>query len=136
MSTKLSDIIRVGTPKHSALVDITENVTSRIPADFSGICYLFCLHTTAALTVNENADPDVGRDVLGELERIVPWKNSSFQHIEGNSAAHVKSSLVGVDLSIPVSEGRLALGTWQAIYFCEFDGPRSRRVGMTLIPTS
>lgn len=134
MSTKLSRTIRVGTPRHSALVDITDTVAGEIPTGFSGICHLFCLHTTAGLTVNENADPDVGRDILGELERIVPWQNPSFQHIEGNSAAHMKSSLVGVDLSIPVSEGRLGLGTWQAIYFCEFDGPRSRRVAMTLVP--
>lgn len=125
--------IPVRTSAHSQMVDITREVAGTIPSGFNGMCYLFCQHTTAGLTLNENADPDVVHDMLAELERMVPWRNPQFRHGEGNSAAHVKSSLMGTQLAIPVENGRFIFGTWQGIYFCEFDGPRSRRVAVKLI---
>jgi len=115
------------------MVNITAAVQAVLPAGFSGACLVFCLHTTAGLTINENADPDVVRDVLAELDRMVPGDNARFRHMEGNSAAHVKASLMGASVTVPVANGRLVLGTWQSIYFCEFDGPRSRRVDVSLL---
>jgi secondary thiamine-phosphate synthase enzyme len=116
------------TRTHAELVDLTARIAAAVPPDFSGLCHVFCLHTTAGLTLNENADPDVVHDLLAELERLVPWHNPRFRHREGNSAAHLKASLMGAALTIPVERGALRLGTWQAAYFCEFDGPRQRRV--------
>ena len=92
-----------------------------------GSCHLFVPHTTAAVTVNEQADPSVVRDMLAQLDRMAPERDD-YEHAEGNSPAHVKCSLVGVSLLLTVNEGRLALGTWQGIFFCEFDGPRQRRL--------
>ncbi len=92
-----------------------------------GICRVFVPHTTAGLTINENADPTVPADILMELNKIVPF-DDGYRHTEGNSAAHIKSSLVGVDLTVFVTGGRLLLGTWQGLFFCEFDGPRRRKV--------
>lgn len=93
----------------------------------SGIAHLFVPHTTAGVTINENADPDVTADMEQVLDRMVPWKNN-YAHAEGNTAAHVKAGLMGSSATIFVEQGRLQLGTWQAIYFCEFDGPRERQV--------
>ena len=90
-----------------------------------GVCLVYCPHTTAAVTINENADPDVVHDLLLGLARAFPDR-AEFRHAEGNSAAHLKASCVGPDVAVPVEDGRLVLGTWQGIYFCEFDGPRSR----------
>jgi secondary thiamine-phosphate synthase enzyme len=92
-----------------------------------GICLLWVPHTTAAVTINENADPDVVRDILYETEKIVPYQDG-YHHSEGNSDAHIKSSLVGPSLSLIIKASKLVLGTWQSIYFCEFDGPRTRRL--------
>jgi secondary thiamine-phosphate synthase enzyme len=92
-----------------------------------GICHLWVPHTTAAVTINENADHSVVRDILYEIEKIIPFQDH-YHHIEGNSAAHIKSSLFGPSLSLIVNGGNLVLGTWQSIYFCEFDGPRNRRM--------
>ena len=92
-----------------------------------GICLLWVPHTTAAVTINENADPDVVRDILYETEKIVPYQDG-YHHSEGNSDAHIKSSLVGPSLSLVIKASKLVLGTWQSIYFCEFDGPRTRRL--------
>lgn len=128
--------IAVSTTSRSQMVNITYDVACAIPADFNGVVVVFCQHTTAGLTVNENADPDVVHDILTELDRLVPWKNSSHRHMEGNSSAHMKATLVGSSVTVPVLDGRLALGTWQGIYFCEFDGPRSRRVQLRLLPSS
>lgn len=130
MAVKMS----VNTDAHTTFVNITSQIQKNIPADFVGACLIFCQHTTAGLTINENADPDVVRDLQNELDRLVPWNNSRFRHMEGNSAAHVKSSMIGPSLTVPVEKGKLTLGTWQSIYFCEFDGPRSRRVVMQLLP--
>jgi secondary thiamine-phosphate synthase enzyme len=100
-----------------------------------GLCLLFVPHTTAAITINENADPDVVRDLLVTLERLVP-RHGDYRHGEGNSDAHLKASLMGFSCQIPVSGGRLALGTWQGIYFCEFDGPRRRQLCIGFIKGS
>lgn len=128
--------ITVQTRKHSCMVPITDSVKREIPPDFSGLCHLFSTHTTAALTVNENADPDVCADILGALERMVPWDHPEYRHSEGNSAAHVKASLLGFDLTLPVRDGEFEFGCWQGIYLCEFDGPRQRKLRLTLIPGS
>jgi secondary thiamine-phosphate synthase enzyme len=111
------------------MVDITGEVRRLIRecGTGSGVCHLFVPHTTAGITINENTDPDVSRDVVHEVNRLVPFEGD-YRHSEGNSAAHIKSSLFGPSLVCPVEEGRLLLGTWQAIYFCEFDGPRRRRL--------
>ena len=130
----MAETIPVRTSAHTQMVDITRGVAGVVPPSFSGACLVFCQHTTAGLTINENADPDVVHDLLGELERLVPWRNRAFRHGEGNSAAHVKSTLCGVSLTVPVENGGLLLGVWQSIFFCEFDGPRSRRVSVQLLP--
>jgi secondary thiamine-phosphate synthase enzyme len=121
--------LRVKTNARTEFVDITQGV-QRIVAESgyrSGICYLYVPHTTSAITINENSDPNVGRDILKELNKIVPF-DDNYGHNEGNSAAHIKSSIIGASQAIMVDEGRLALGTWQAVFFCEFDGPRDRKV--------
>ncbi|NLG33714.1 MAG: YjbQ family protein, partial [Syntrophomonadaceae bacterium] len=87
---------------------------------------VYCPHTTAAITINENADPDVARDVLMRLNQLYPWNHPGDRHMEGNSAAHLKASVIGSSELIPLAAGKLVLGTWQGIYFCEFDGPRQR----------
>ena len=92
-----------------------------------GLCHLWCPHTTAGLTVNEGWDPDVQTDLLARLEATVPWK-AGYRHAEGNSAAHIKAALIGPGVTVPVEGGKLALGRWQDVYFCEFDGPRKRTV--------
>ena len=91
-----------------------------------GICVVYCPHTTAGITINENADPDVVRDLILALEKTYPDR-AEFRHAEGNSAAHLKASTIGSSATIPVRGGKLLLGTWQGVYFCEFDGPRARR---------
>lgn len=97
-----------------------------------GMCHLWVPHTTAAVTINENADPAVVRDILFETSKMVPCRDR-YQHCEGNSDAHIKSSLFGLSLSLIVTESKLLLGTWQSIYFCEFDGPRRRRLFIKLV---
>jgi secondary thiamine-phosphate synthase enzyme len=122
------------TPARDAMIDITARV-ARAVADAGvreGAVTVYVPHTTAAVTVNENADPDVVHDILAALDKAVPWREDFYRHNEANSAAHVKSSLVGCSATVPVVEGRLVLGVWQAIFFCEFDGPRSRQVVVTV----
>jgi len=130
---KNTNIIHVTTTKHADFINITNQIQTLIPTNFNGICHLFCLHTTAALTINENADPNVIHDLLLELERITPWHNPKYLHAEGNSSAHLKASMMGFDLTIPVTDGLLTLGTWQSIYLTEFDGPRTRKIIIKLI---
>jgi secondary thiamine-phosphate synthase enzyme len=121
--------LRVKTNARTELVDITQGVQRLVVESGvrSGVCYLYVPHTTAGITINENTDPNVGRDILKELNKVIPF-DDDYGHSEGNSAAHVKSTLVGMSKSVLVEDGRLALGTWQAVFFCEFDGPRDRRV--------
>lgn len=99
----------------------------------NGICYLFVPHTTAAVTLNEQADPSVVEDIIEQLDAMVP-QHSGYRHSEGNSPAHIKSSLIGSSAMVPVADGRLVLGTWQGIFFCEFDGPRSRSLVVKIVP--
>ncbi|MBE6369195.1 MAG: YjbQ family protein [Lentisphaerae bacterium] len=118
-------------------IDITGQINGVIPADLKcGICHIFCTHTTAGLTINENADPDVRHDLLKKLDALIPGNEGYYRHCEGNSAAHLKSSLMGISLSVPIRNGKLWLGTWQGVYFCEFDGPRSRYVKVLFQPAS
>ncbi|MGB9723538.1 MAG: secondary thiamine-phosphate synthase enzyme YjbQ [Chloroflexia bacterium] len=121
--------IPIATHQHTQMVDITAEVQRvvRESGVEEGVVLVYCPHTTAGLTLNENADPSVGQDILETLERLVPWR-AAYRHTEGNAAAHVKSSLLGHSLLLPVEGGRLVLGTWQGIFLCEFDGPRTRRV--------
>jgi secondary thiamine-phosphate synthase enzyme len=115
-------------------IDITEDVNAVIKesAITSGICHIYVPHTTAAITINEGADPSVKRDILTSLNKLIPFEGD-YHHLEGNSAAHIKSTLVGVSQSIIVEEGKPMLGTWQSVYFCEFDGPRHRRVIVKIV---
>jgi secondary thiamine-phosphate synthase enzyme len=126
--------LRVKTDTRTELVDITQGVQRMVAESGvrSGVCYVYVPHTTAAVTINENTDPNVGRDILKELNKIIPF-DDDYGHGEGNSAAHIKSTIVGMSKSVFVEEGRLALGTWQAIFFCEFDGPRDRRVMVKVV---
>jgi secondary thiamine-phosphate synthase enzyme len=126
----------VRTQKHTEFLDITRQVQSAAAALGlqSGILTIFVPHTTAGITINENADPDVTSDIAAALERAIPW-NAEYRHSEGNAAAHVKASLIGSSVQVLVEGGRLQLGTWQAVYFCEFDGPRSRKVWVAAAPS-
>ena len=121
--------ITVQTRARTEMIDITAAVQKMINEEKieSGICLVYTPHTTAAITINENADPDVPRDMLAALDRAVPL-SANYRHAEGNSAAHVKSSLVGASELVIIENNRLVLGTWQSIFFCEFDGPRTRKV--------
>ena len=121
--------IEIQTRSKVDLIDITAQVQRAVTSESvdEGVCFVYCPHTTAGITINENADPSVVRDILYETEKIIPFRDN-YQHMEGNSAAHIKSSLFGPSLNIIVTGGRLVLGTWQSIYFCEFDGPRHRHL--------
>jgi len=121
--------LEVRTPTHACLVDITARIEQivRKSGIEEGVCYVFVPHTTAGVTINENADPTVQADILQQLDRIVPW-NAGYSHTEGNSAAHIKASLMGSSQTILLSRARLQLGIWQGIYLAEFDGPRTRQV--------
>ncbi len=123
------------TPRHDAMVDITGKVAKAVAESGvqDGIATVYTPHTTSAITINENADPDVVHDMLAQFTQMVPWRQPFFDHNEGNSSAHVKSSMIGASETIPIVNGRLALGTWQGIYFCEFDGPRNRQTRVTVI---
>jgi secondary thiamine-phosphate synthase enzyme len=116
------------------MIDITDRVSNIVRESKirSGICHVFVPHTTAAVTINENADPSVPRDILAELDKVIPL-NDNYRHMEGNAAAHIKASLVGASETVFIENGALVLGTWQSIFFCEFDGPRTRRVLVQLI---
>jgi secondary thiamine-phosphate synthase enzyme len=122
----------VSTRSRTEFVDITAQVRDALGKEgvSDGVCYVYVPHTTAGVTINENADPDVTRDIIAVLDGLVP-RSDDYRHVEGNADSHVKSSLMGCTATIPVSGGRLALGTWQGIYFCEFDGPRQRRCIVT-----
>jgi secondary thiamine-phosphate synthase enzyme len=122
-------ILTVKTKAQTELVDITAEVQKSVRTSDvrDGLCMVYVPHTTAAVTINESADPSVKADVLMVLNKIIPW-DAGYRHLEGNSAAHIKSSLVGASELIAIENGRLVLGTWQGIFFCEFDGPRTREV--------
>lgn len=129
------ELFRVETRKRTHFVNIDRQVQDIVDKSGTreGIVHVFVPHTTAAVTINENADPDVPADMDVILDRMVPW-NGDYAHAEGNSAAHVKSSLVGCHQEVFIRDGRLALGTWQSLFFCEFDGPRTRNVWVRVVP--
>jgi secondary thiamine-phosphate synthase enzyme len=128
------DEITVKTSSHTQIIDITSKVNEILAKTGikEGICTVFTPHTTAGITINENADPDVPRDIIKEMEKVVPL-NDGYAHIEGNSAAHIKSSLFGCSETVIIRNGTLMLGTWQSVFFCEFDGPRNRKVWVEII---
>lgn len=127
-------IFTVKSGKQTELIDITAKIQDAVlSADIGqGLCMLYVPHTTAAITINESADPSVKEDILMIIDQIIPWK-AGYRHLEGNSPAHIKSTLVGSSELIAIENNRLVLGTWQGIFFCEFDGPRTRKVHVRLI---
>lgn len=124
----------VSSTQQTQIIDITSHLQSIVTASGiqEGLCHVFIPHTTAGITINENADPDVKADILMEVNKIIPFRDN-YQHMEGNSAAHIKASLFGFSETIVIENGRIQLGTWQGVFFCEFDGPRSRKVWVKLI---
>jgi len=128
------DTIEIGTKKREEIIDLTREVSRVVAAAGrrEGVCLVYVPHTTAGVTINEHADPDVKADILMTLGKMVP-DALPYSHAEGNSPAHMKASLVGSSVSVIIAEGRLRLGTWQGIYLCEFDGPRTRQVWIKVI---
>jgi len=124
--------LAINTDSRNQMVDVTSIVAGKIPSSFSGIVLIYVPHTTAGVTINEGADPDVRRDMISYLQKLVPHSHS-YLHSEGNADAHIKSSLVGHSVQLIAQAGRLRLGTWQALYFCEFDGPRTRKIYIEMI---
>ena len=126
------EVLEIRTTTREELIDITHRVQDVVSANHwqDGALLLYCPHTTGAVTVNEGADPDVARDIVVNMKRIVPFKGD-YKHMEGNSDAHIKASMFGPDQMLIVEDGRIQLGTWQSIYFCEFDGARTRKLWMT-----
>ncbi|MHC5157634.1 MAG: secondary thiamine-phosphate synthase enzyme YjbQ [Planctomycetota bacterium] len=127
------DAISVKTGRRNEMIDITSEVSAAIAKSGieTGTVIIFCPHTTAAITINENADPDVTHDILLTLEELLPQLRKGYRHAEGNSDAHVKASLVGASEILCIQNGKPRLGTWQGVYFCEFDGPRTRKIHLT-----
>ncbi|TSB48118.1 secondary thiamine-phosphate synthase enzyme YjbQ [Alkalicoccobacillus porphyridii] len=116
------------TSDRDKMIDVTREVVDVVNASHikNGQVTIYCPHTTAGITINENADPDVKHDMLMRLDEVYPWEHKNYRHLEGNSAAHLKASTVGPSQTVIISEGEMILGQWQGIYFCEFDGPRTR----------
>ena len=127
--------IKIETKQRTEFIDITARIREillRQAGVQGGMAHIFIPHTTAGITVNENADPDVEFDMLNSLEKLIP-RQANYRHYEGNSAAHLKASLMGTSVTIPLKDGNLALGRWQGVYFCEFDGPRLRSFLVTIL---
>ena len=129
------ETLSVKTHQRNEMIDITGEVSATVAKSGVdvGTAIVFCPHTTAGITINENADPDVTHDILLTLEELIPHHRKGYRHGEGNSDAHVKSSLVGSSQTVLIQNGQLKLGIWQAIYFCEFDGSRNRKVHIRII---
>ena len=124
----------IKTNAQTELIDVTALVQEQVTASGQkeGLCVVFVPHTTAAVTINESADPAVKQDILMVLNKVIPWKEA-YRHMEGNSPAHLKTSIIGSSETVVVANGRLVLGTWQGIFFCEFDGPRTRKLDVRMI---
>ena len=129
--------VQIQTGVRTEFIDITGQVQDVVHESKAkeGICHLFVPHTTAAITINENADPSVHQDIIMELNKVIPF-DDQYRHIEGNSAAHIKASIIGFSETVFIESGTLLLGTWQGIYFCEFDGPRKRRLHVKVIASN
>ena len=127
--------IPISSKSRDEFIDVTGSVQAAVNESgvSEGVCVIYVPHTTAGVTVNENADPSVSRDILAMLARLVPHGDKGYRHTEGNSDSHIKSALVGFSHIIPISGSKLALGTWQGIFFCEFDGPRQRSLLIQVI---
>jgi len=127
-------VLEVSSTSRQQFIDITDRVEEIVKKSGvkNGVCILYVPHTTAGITVNENADPSVVRDIMDTLERLVP-ADGRYRHLEGNAHAHIKSSILGHSACLLIEEGRLLLGTWQGVFFCEFDGPRRRRILVKII---
>ena len=127
--------ISVKTGHRTQMIDITSQVRQAVQKTGirDGLVHVYSMHTTAAVTINENADPAVETDILNTINKVIPF-DDNFRHMEGNSAAHIKVSLFGPSELIPLEDGQMILGTWQGIFFCEFDGPRTRRVNVKVMP--
>ena len=127
-------ILTIKSKMRTQLIDITPEIQKAVRSSgiSEGLCMLYVPHTTAAITINESADPSVASDIMMVLNEVIPWK-ADYRHLEGNSPAHIKSTLVGASEVIAIENGSLVLGTWQGIFFCEFDGPRTRSVHMRLL---
>ena len=127
-------ILSVKTSSKTELIDITSKVAKWVKDSgvSEGLCMLYVPHTTAAVTINESADPSVRGDIMMVLNQIIPW-DANYKHLEGNSPAHIKSTLVGASELVAIENGSLVLGTWQGLFFCEFDGPRTRKVHVRII---
>ena len=123
------EILNINTSTRNQMIDITDKVRNEVRESGvkNGLCVVFVPHTTASVTINEGADPDVKTDMISFMSGLIP-KDPSFNHMEGNSDSHIKTSLFGASETIIIENGKLVLGTWQSIYFCEFDGPRSRKL--------
>lgn len=126
---------KIRTAKRDEMIDITSEVADIIKREQvqDGVVTVYCPHTTAGITINENADPDVVHDMLMRMDEIYPWNHPKYRHMEGNSASHLKASTMGASQSIIIKQGKMLLGTWQGIYFCEFDGPRMRTFHVKVI---
>lgn len=131
----MTEVFKVRTTKHTSIVNITQQVKDAVKRSGvkEGICIVYVPHTTACVLINEGADPDVVKDMVYMLERIVPWNDPNYEHGEGNSAAHIRSAIIGNSRVIPIIDGGLTLGTWEAIFLAEFDGPRERKVVLKII---
>ena len=127
-------ILSVKTKSRTELIDITSPIAEQVKQSgvSDGLCMLYVPHTTGAVTINESADPSVRGDIQMVLNQIVPWE-ANYKHLEGNSAAHVKATLVGASELVAIENGALVLGTWQGIFFCEFDGPRTRKIHVRIV---
>jgi secondary thiamine-phosphate synthase enzyme len=130
----MCEMIQVNTPDRNVAVDITDLISRKVQESGvkSGLCFLHVPHTTSAITINEGADPAVMDDVLSSLDRLVPWR-AGYRHSEGNSAAHIKAILVGGRTTVVIEGGRLLLGTWERVFLCEFDGPRTRKIRIKIL---
>jgi secondary thiamine-phosphate synthase enzyme len=128
-------MLELATTKKQEMIDITKRVRAEVKASGvqNGLCTVFAPHTTGAITINENTDPDVQTDILNALESAVPQRARYYKHEEGNAHAHAKAAVVGASETIPVQGGKLLVGTWQAIFFCEFDGPRNRKLTVAVL---
>ncbi len=126
--------LNISTSKHTQMIEITDLIQKAVTESGvkDGICTVFIPHTTAAVTINENADPDVVRDFTMEINKLVPWEDG-YRHMEGNAAAHLKASMIRFSEQVIIEDGKLVLGTWQGIWFCEYDGPRSRKIYLKIM---
>lgn len=126
------------TEDRAQLVEVTSEVQEFVSqsGQSTGIVLVYVPHTTAGITINENADPTVIHDILADLERLVPWSQEYYRHREGNSSSHTRASLMGSSVMVPFEDGNLKLGTWQGVFFCEFDGPRQRRYWLSVVASA